>query len=240
MQHAVWLQISSAVTQTTVGLSPTSCAVLLPTTIYEPQAPYLTAAFATQPWMKRWTCFHIQSAFAVLCDHTHTQSSAPGYVTTLPFKISSSQAQHCTSPSRDSGSLNCTGASCGENTCTNSISNSHMASPAQLEPLWPARANAPWPQGFRWHQGPSSPMHPSSLMRSFFSPPISSTHDKQICPGLQASRSLQPCSDGRRHAGLGTLPSNRPSASNKLLFPRRQPNHLSLIVYLLFSQGVWK
>lgn len=50
MQHIAWLQMSSrAVTQITVGLSPTSCVALLPTNEREPQALYLTAAFATQP-----------------------------------------------------------------------------------------------------------------------------------------------------------------------------------------------
>ena len=151
--------------------------------------------------------------------------------------------QRWASQSRDTGSLNSTGDQLGRemgNSFTDSISSSHMASPAQLLPSRSARDNASWPQQFHQHQDPSSPLHLSSLMCSFFSPPSSKTHEEQTCPEQQASGSLLPYLHGGKHAGFGTLPSNRPSASNKPLFPPRQSNHLSLIAFLFFPQGILK
>lgn len=60
-----------------------------------------------------------------------------------------------------------------------------------------------------------------------------------MCPGQQDSDSLLPYSDGGNHLGFGTLPCNRPSASNKTHCPRRRTKHLSLIFFIFFFSQVY-
>lgn len=220
-----------AVTQAAEGHSPNSCTTL-------PPAVSPKSNTSLQPWIERRACFHLQSVCAGLCNHTHTHSSAHGFMTTPPLE-SFLLTGHSLGPA-PVGMLavqTAQGSAQEGNMNTNSVISSHAACPACPWPSWPARDNMPCPWGCHWHQDLSFLVHPSLTL---FLLHMNFQHMWGMnVPWATSPDSLLPYSDGGNHLGFGTLPCNKPSASNKTHCPPRRTKHLSLIFFIFFLPSLF-